>query len=190
MAQTPDELRAEIDRTRDEMGDTVEALAYKADVPARTKDWLGDKKDAVTGKISGGSSRMGDLAPDGQQVKQRMSRMKRTAERNPLGLAIAGAAVGFIAGLVSPATRLEDERIGPLADDVKSTAAEAGREAVERGKAVVEEAGATAVETAKETGRSQGEELAAELQEKARNVVSKDDATHSAVSQPTTRTSN
>ncbi len=33
MAQTSDELRSEIERTRDEMGDTVDALAYKADVP-------------------------------------------------------------------------------------------------------------------------------------------------------------
>ena len=45
MDQTSDQLKADIERTRDEMGDTVEALAYKADVPTRTKEWLGDKKE-------------------------------------------------------------------------------------------------------------------------------------------------
>ena len=31
-----------------------------------------------------------------------MNRMKRLAERNPVGLAIGGAAAGFIAGLLMP----------------------------------------------------------------------------------------
>ena len=86
-------------------------------------------------------------------------------------LAIGGAAVGFIAGLLAPSTRMEDERIGPMADDVKATAADAGREALERGKDVVQEAGATAIETAKERGREEGEELSESLQEKAREVA-------------------
>jgi hypothetical protein len=66
---------------------------------------------------------------------------------------------------------VEDERIGPMADEVKATAAEAGREALDRGKDVVQEAGATAIETAKERGRDEGEELSESLQEKARGVT-------------------
>ena len=92
--------------------------------------------------------------------------MKRIAERNPLGLAIGGAAVGFIAGVLMPATRVESERIGAIADEVKATAAEAGREALDRGKHVVEEVSETAIETAKERGREEGEELSASLQAK------------------------
>jgi hypothetical protein len=66
---------------------------------------------------------------------------------------------------------MEDERIGPMADDVKATAADAGREAFERGKDVVQDAGATAIETAKERGREEGEELSESLQERARQVA-------------------
>jgi hypothetical protein len=171
MAQTSDELRRDIERTREEMSETADALAYKADVPSRTKEWLGDKKEAVVSKVGGASGMVGELSPDGQQMRRRASGLKRTAERNPLGLAIAGAAVGFVAGLLTPSTRIEDERIGPVADEVKSTAAEAGREAVERGKTVVQEVGASAVETAKEVGREQTEELTTNLQEKARDSV-------------------
>jgi hypothetical protein len=46
--------------------------------------------------------------------------------------------------------------IGPMADDVKATAADAGREALDRGKDVVQEARSAAIETAKERGREEG----------------------------------
>lgn len=180
MAERTEELRAEIEETRERMGETVDALAYKADVPTRTKEWIGEKKDAVTEAVTG---KVSDVTPDADQVKLRARRMRRTVERNPLGLAIGGAAVGFIAGLLTPSTRVEDEKLGPMADELKSTAGEAGREAVERGRQVVQEAGETAMETAKERGREQSEELSASLQDKAREATSTDvDATVSASS--------
>ncbi|HYH62457.1 MAG TPA: DUF3618 domain-containing protein [Solirubrobacterales bacterium] len=168
MAHTSDQLKSEIGQTREQLSETADALAYKADVPTRTKDWIEDKKDAVVSTVSGVASKAGEITPDGAEVGQGMNRMKRLAERNPVGLAIGGAAVGFIAGLLVPSTRMEDERIGPMADDVKATAADAGREALERGKDVVQEAGATAIETAKERGREEGEELSESLHDKAR----------------------
>jgi hypothetical protein len=97
--------------------------------------------------------------------------MRRTAERNPLGLAIGGAAVGFVAGLLAPSTRIEDERIGPMADELKATAAETGKEALERGKSVAQEASAAAIETAKEVGQEQTEELTTSLQSKTRETI-------------------
>ena len=176
MAQTSDELRIDIARTRDEMGDTVDALAHKADVPSRTKEWLGDKKEAVVSKVTGATGTVSDLAPDGQEVRQTASGLKRMAEHNPLGLAIAGAATGFIVGLLTPSTRVEDERIGPMSDELKSTAVETGREAVERGKLVAQEAGATAMETAKEVGQEQTEELTQILHGQARESFSSERA--------------
>jgi ferric-dicitrate binding protein FerR (iron transport regulator) len=38
----PEELRQEIERTREELGDTVEALAHKADVKARVQERVTD----------------------------------------------------------------------------------------------------------------------------------------------------
>ncbi len=189
MAHRSDELKSDIEQTRAQMGETADALAYKADVPTRTKDWVGEKKDAVVSTVSGATSKVGDVAPDGEHVTQSMGRMKRLAERNPLGLAIGGAAAGFIAGLLAPSTRIEDERVGPMADEVKATAADAGREALDRGKQVVQEAGATAVETAKEHGREQGEELATSLQEKAQELTQHETAA-SSTSSGTPRASN
>jgi len=179
MAHTSDQLKSEIGQTREQLSETADALAYKADVPTRTKDWIGDKKDAVVSTVSGVASKAGEITPDGAEVGQSMNRMKRLVETNPVGLAIGGAAVGFIAGLLMPSTRMEDERIGPVSDEVKATATEVGQEAIERGKTVAQEVRATALDTARESGREQTEELTTSLQSQARDVVSTDPGTTS-----------
>jgi F0F1-type ATP synthase membrane subunit b/b' len=172
MAERSDEIRSEIERTREQMGETVEALEYKANVPARAKGWVADKKDAVVSSVSGAKDTVADAAPDGQAVKQRAGAMRGTAEQNPVGLVIAGAAVGFLAGMLVPSTRIEDERVGPMADEVKSSATDAASEALDRGKQVAQEAAQSAVETAKEEGQRHGEELTESLQERARDTAS------------------
>jgi hypothetical protein len=169
VVERSDEIRHEIEETRAEMSETVEAIGYKANVPARTKDWVADKKDAAASRISG-------MTPDGQAVKNRSFRLKDTAERNPLGLAVAGAAVGVIAGLFAPSTRMEDEKLGPMADQVKSTATDAGQEALERGTEVAQATAQSTVETAKEKSREQGQELSESLQGQAGRVAGREAA--------------
>jgi hypothetical protein len=164
VAERSDEIRQELEQTRAEMSDTVEAIGYKANVPARTKGWVTDKRDRVVSTVSG-------VTPDGQAVKERSLRMKDTAERNPLGLALGGVAAGLIAGLFAPSTHVEDEKLGPMADQIKSTAADAGQEALERGKEVAQAAAQSAAGTAKEQGREQGQGLSESLQEKAREAA-------------------
>ena len=158
MGKGPDEIREQIEQTRAEMGDTVEAIGYKADVKQRTSDWVSDKKGAVVDRVRGAT-------PDTEGVKQGARRGVGIAKENPLGLAVGGAAVGFLAGLLIPSTRVEDERIGQVADQVKDTVRETGQEALERGKQVAQEAGQTAMETARESGREQSQELSESLKE-------------------------
>ncbi len=159
MGEDPNAIRADIERTRAEMGDTVDALGYKADVKSRAKDRISDTKDKLTGKVS-------DAAPDGQQVK----RAAGVAQENPLGLALGGVAVGFIAGLLVPTSRVEDEKIGPMADQVKDQIKETGQEAVERGKDVAQQAAQSAKETAQEAGQQHADELRDSTQERAQTV--------------------
>ncbi|MEU6843422.1 DUF3618 domain-containing protein [Streptomyces sp. NPDC046716] len=47
-ASEPEELREQVERTRAELGDTVEALAAKADVKARAKDRAAQVKEQAT----------------------------------------------------------------------------------------------------------------------------------------------
>ena len=159
MGEDPNAIRADIERTRAEMGDTVDALGYKADVKSRTKEKISNTKDRLTGKVS-------DVTPDGQQVK----RAAGVAQENPLGLALGGVAVGFIAGMLAPASRVEDEKIGPMADQVKDQIKETGQEAMERGKDVAQQAAQSAKETAQEAGQEHAGELRDNTQERAQTV--------------------
>jgi len=127
------------------MGDTVDALSYKTDVKARAKDSISDRVESVKSR-----------APD---VKHGARRAKGIAEENPLGLAIGAAAIGFIAGLAAPSTRVEDERVGPMADQVKDMAKETGQEAFERGKDVARQTAESAKDTAQQAGQEHAEQL-------------------------------
>jgi hypothetical protein len=144
MGEEPGQIREEIEATRARMGDTVEALGYKADVPSRVSDKVGSVRERISG-----------ATPDGRQVKEGARQAVGVAQENPIGLAIGSVAVGFLAGMLVPSTRVEDEKIGPMADEMKERAKETGQEALERGKQVAQEA----AETAKETGRQQAEEM-------------------------------
>jgi len=149
MGQDPSQIRNEIEETRSRMGDTAEALGHKADVPGRAKEAISDRVESVKSTLSGST-------PDKGDVKQGAQRAAGVAKENPLGLAIGATAVGFVAGMLIPSTRVEDEKIGPMADQMKDKAKETGQEALERGKHVAQEA----AQTVKEEGRQQAQEMA------------------------------
>jgi hypothetical protein len=88
------------------------------------------------------------------------------ARENPLSLALGAVAVGFVGGLLIPSTRVEDEKLGPIADQVKDKAKETGQEAVERGKDVAQQPAQSAKETAQEAGREHADGLSDSAQEK------------------------
>jgi gas vesicle protein len=170
MGQESEQIRQEIEETRGEMGDTVDALAYRADVTSRVKDSIADKRDRLVERVQGTTGKVGEVTPDGRQLKDGAHRAVGIAEENPIGLALAGVAGGFLAGMLLPSTKMEDERVGPLADQVKETAVDTGKEALDRGREVAgdvaeqaaegaKEVGQQVVETAKERGQEQAEKL-------------------------------
>ena len=159
MGKDPEVIRQEIEATRDNMGETVDALGYKTDVKSRTKESITDRKDAVVSKLTGSGSRVNDATPSGQDVKQGAQKAAGVAQENPLGLALAGVAVGVLAGMLIPSTRVEDEKIGHIADQVKDQVKETGGEALERGKQVAQDAAQSAKETAQESGQEHAEGL-------------------------------
>ena len=168
MGEDPDRIRREIEATREEMGETVDALSYKADVKSRAKENLMGKKDAIKSKVTGVS----DATPDGEQVKDNARRAAGIAQENPLGLAVGSVAVGLIVGMLLPSSRVEDQKLGPIADDVKEKAKETGQEALERGQQVAQEAAQSAQQTVQEKGREHGEELASSAQQNMQQATS------------------
>jgi gas vesicle protein len=170
MGQDPSQIREDIERTRTEMGDTVDALAHKADVKSRVKESIGDKRERLRAQMSGTASRISDATPDREQVSEGAQQAVGVAQENPIGLALGGLAAGFLAGMLLPTTKTEDERIGPVADQVKDRAKETGQEALERGKEVATQVAEQASETAKEAGQQQAEELKSSAQEQAQEA--------------------
>ena len=162
MGQDPSDIRTEIEETRGRVGNQVDALSYKTDVSARVGDYVDDKKQAVKDKVMGARNAVTGTASKAVPSGESVGRVKDTAERNPLGLAVGAAALGFVAGLLVPSTRIENERIGEASDQFVDAAKKTATEALERGKHVAQDA----AEAAKETGKEQGQELAAGLQER------------------------
>ena len=151
MGEDPDAIRNEIADTRERMGDTIDALGYKADVKSRAKESVSDKVDTVKSKIGGAT-------PDSGQVKEGAKQ------------AVGAIAAGFLVGLAVPSSKVEHEKLGPVADRVKDQAKETGQEALDRGKEVAQSAAQSAAETVSEEGRHHGEQLAESAKENAASV--------------------
>jgi hypothetical protein len=137
-------------------------------VKSKVSDTATRAKEAVTGT----TSRVGDATPSRGEVTQQTRRAAGLAKENPLGLAIGAAAIGFLAGLAVPSTRVEDERLGPVADQVKDKVKETGQEALDRGRQVAQEVASTAADTAKQRTQEHGQELAESARQSAQEVAS------------------
>jgi len=158
MGQDPSEIRSEIEQTRERMGDTVDALAYKADVKGRAKDSVTEKVDSIKGKFTGAADTVSERTPSTGDVKQGARQAVGIAKENPLGLALGAVAVGFVGGLLIPSTRVENEKIGPVADQVKGQISEAAQTVAEHGKEAAQDAAQAATQAVKETGQEHVEQ--------------------------------
>jgi gas vesicle protein len=167
MGQDPSAIRSEIEQTREEMGDTVEALAYKADVKTRAKENVSGKVDSIKEKVTGAGGRVSDATPDADQVKGQAKQAVGVAQENPLGLAVGAVAVGFVAGLLVPVSKAEERKLAPVAGDLRERVTETAQTAVEHGKAVAQEAAQSAAETVKEQGPEHAQQVKEQAQASA-----------------------
>jgi gas vesicle protein len=135
-----DELRRQVDESRENLGEAVGALAYKADVKNRGQEAISDKKEAVMekveelkSKVSGGGDGLGigatvkDKLPDGEAIRAKLPDGEAMKAKIPDG-------VGDAAGRIADAA--------PSKDDVTQKAQVAAQAARDNPLAVV--AGAAA----------------------------------------------
>lgn len=121
-------------------------------------------RERIGGAASTSVDKLGEVAGSS---KRGLMYTKDRAKDNPMALAIGGIAVGMLAGLVAPRTRMEDQRLGEAADNLKGMVKETGSEALDHGRQIAQEAAGAAAETAKEQGREHGEELVGNAKDKA-----------------------
>ena len=98
--QDPEQIQRDIEQTREELGDTVEALAEKADVKAQAKRKVEATKTSVSEKKEQLLGRAKEASPD--SAASAATQASEKARENPVALAAAGAfAFGFLAGRIS-----------------------------------------------------------------------------------------
>ena len=108
--RSPEQIEAEIESTRDELGETVAELADKADVKKQAKKKVSEtkakatakkeevkeaasaKKQAVTGKVKEATPESGQGGT--QQASQAAQQVTQAARENPVPAAAIGAFAG------------------------------------------------------------------------------------------------
>ena len=170
MGEDPNAIRDEIADTRERMGETIDALGYKADVKSRAKENVAGKVDSVKERLGLAGQKASDATPDADQVKGQVRKAAGIAQENPLGLAVGARRSGSSRACSSRARASRTRSSVPMADRVKEQAKETGQEALERGKQVAQSAAESAVDTASEEGQKHGERLADSAKENAGSV--------------------
>lgn len=95
--KSPEQIRAEIEQTREDLGDTVETLAAKTDVKTQVKERMAQAKDTAQHKTDEFASRAREATPDsaGAGAEQVVS----TVRSRPLPFtALAAFAAGLVVG--------------------------------------------------------------------------------------------
>src|SRR5215210_3721979 len=108
--RTPAEIQQEIEQTREELGETVAALAEKTDVKARAKDKVQDVKDSVADKkeelASKAQAKKDDFASKAQQSTPssidtgQVAAVAREKAKQPPYIAAGAVFAGFVLGLL------------------------------------------------------------------------------------------
>jgi ElaB/YqjD/DUF883 family membrane-anchored ribosome-binding protein len=108
--RSPDEIRRDIEHTREELADTAAALAERADVKARAHEKVEETKTRITGKVdeakarvTGGATAAKDTVSEATPAsvasgaQNAASSATTTAKENPIPSTLAA---GFAAGVL------------------------------------------------------------------------------------------
>lgn len=113
-SRTPDEIRADIEHTREELADTAAALAEKADVKTRahekveeTKARFSHKVEETKAKVTAGAGTAREKASDATPesvatgAQQAAGTATTKAKENPIPASlVAGFAAGIVVGWI------------------------------------------------------------------------------------------
>ena len=99
----PEQLQHEIEEARAELGDTVDALAQKADVKARVSEKVEQRKAAlrerqedIRARVTAAGERVSRTTPD--DAKHAASQLALTAEKRPFPAIVVALGLGLLVG--------------------------------------------------------------------------------------------
>ena len=152
MGQEPAELRRDIERRREELGETIDAIGDRVSpgrIIERRRNKMTEQWESVKGRVMGsvdtGSGAVGD-AVDSVRSHVGPEAIKSQTAGSPLGAGLVAFGVGFLVAAAFPPSRVEvaateraQDSLEPakdalvdaarnVADDVKAGAADAAQE--------------------------------------------------------------
>ena len=163
MSNDPEQIRREIERTRSELSDNVNALGDKVNPGSiakrqvsRVRGAATSVKDAVLGSAS-------DAADTGQQVATTMgeavsdapSAVARKAQGSPIAAGLIAFGAGLLVSSLLPASKVEQQAAEkvkdtaqPMVNDLTDTAKEVAGNLKEPAQQAIEEVKSTATDAA------------------------------------------
>ncbi|MGC5076197.1 DUF3618 domain-containing protein [Agrococcus sp. DT81.2] len=193
MSETPEEIRARIDRTRENVSEDVDALAEKVSPSSmvnrqteRVKGKLGDVKDRIFGSDDndpGAVGRVGENIGDkvghvgdrvgqvGDDVRHTADRAVQKAKGNPLAVGLIAFGVGALIASLIPASSVEKDAASKVKDAAQPLMEEAKGMAQEVGENLKEPA-QQAAQSVKDEAQAAGQHVKEEAQSAAQDVKS------------------
>jgi ElaB/YqjD/DUF883 family membrane-anchored ribosome-binding protein len=163
MSNDPEQIRREIERTRTDLSDNVNALGDKVNPGSIAKRQVGRVRGAATSvkdAVMGGAS---DAADTGQQVATTMgdavsnapNAVARKAQGSPIAAGLIAFGAGLLVSSLLPASRVEQQAAEkvkdttqPMVDDLTDTAKEVAENLKEPAQQAMEEVKSTATDAA------------------------------------------
>ncbi|MDJ0337849.1 DUF3618 domain-containing protein [Cryobacterium sp. PH31-O1] len=127
--RTPDQIRADIERTRRELGGDVDALADKV-TPSKIMQRQSDKVKSAFGSVServmGAASHTGDtVASVTDTMGELPHQAADKAKGNPLAVGLIAFGIGWLAASLVPASDKEKQLAGSLKEAAQPLISEA-----------------------------------------------------------------
>jgi ElaB/YqjD/DUF883 family membrane-anchored ribosome-binding protein len=163
MSTDPDQIRREIERTRSDLSDNVNALGDKVNPGSIAKRQVGRVRGAATSVKDAVLGSASDAADTGQQVAgtvgDAVSNAPNAVARKAQGSPIAAGLIAFGAGLLVssllPASRVEQQAAEkvkdtaqPMVEDLTDTAKEVAENLKEPAQQAIEDVKSTATDAA------------------------------------------
>lgn len=181
----PDEIRTDIERTRRELGQDVDALADKVN-PTKAAQRQTDKvrraatrlKERVMGTASDVvDSTQGAVGHAGEAVADAPRKVASATQGNPVAVGLIAFGVGLLAASLIPASRAEQQAAekvkdaaAPLVDEAKDVAMESADHLREPAKEAADAVKGRATE-AVDTVKTEGQDAASEVQTDAKHAA-------------------
>ncbi|WP_263091097.1 DUF3618 domain-containing protein [Curtobacterium sp. RIT-PI-V] len=182
---TPDEIRADIERTRGELGSDVDALADKVSPSSiahrqteKVKSRFQGVRESVMGAAdSAKSSASGSASGAADHAKDVAQRGVEQAKGAPLAIGLIAFGAGWLVSSLIPASDKEEElavelkdKAAPLVDEVKEQAKDAGSQLGDAAKGHAQDLKGTAQDAA-QTVKDEAQGAASDVQDHAKGAA-------------------